>query len=314
MSVTADSNDVLQELLKPTEARFHWVRDRLISLLESGEAPSLSASALKLMDLLSREGVQMEDLEKLIEVDPGLASRCIRVASSVMYGARSITSIQQALMTIGFSEIRRLACAIGVVDAFSRLKVQVDWKKFWLHSLLVGRLTQSIAAKFRPTTGAEYLAGLLHDMGKLVIEHNFPTEFEAVLLRSLERNCGHAVVERHFLGIDHARIGAAMCHVMKVTPAVRDAVLHHHSVFNALSPVRRLPDQGLLTACVATADALANSCGAGIVASKAIGDVEKMDSWKFLTTHFKADGALDLDLEKERDKADADLSALGIVS
>jgi putative nucleotidyltransferase with HDIG domain len=309
----AGTDTKLRELLKPNDARFDWVQDRLWSVLRSSEAPSLSASAMKLMGLLEDENAQMEDLERVIEVDPGLASRCIRVASSVMYGARSISSIQQALMTIGFAEIRRMACAIGVVDSFSRLNIKVDWEKFWLHSVLVGRLTQAIAGHFREVTGAEYLAGLLHDMGKLIVEHNFPKEFETILLKSLERGCGHAVVERHLLGIDHARIGAAMCFVMKVAPSVQDAVGHHHNVFGPLSRVRQLPDKGFLAACVSLADSLANSIGAGLAGAKPVIDWEKLDAWKYLAAEFNSPAPLDLDLEEEAERAKADLGSLELV-
>lgn len=312
MSTSTQSE--LLELLRPSDPRFEWVQKRLATLLQSHEAPSLSASALKLIDLLKNEHSQMEDLEKVIELDPGLAARCVRAASSVMYGGRPVGSIKQALMTIGFSEIRRLAFAIGVVDSFSRLKIKVDWSKFWLHSMLVGRLTQTIASAFHETTGAEYLAGLLHDMGKLVIEHNFPNEFEVVLLKSMERKCGHAVVERDTLGIDHARIGGAMCHVMKVSPAVRNAVGHHHDVFNKLSLVRKLPDKGFLAACVSMADSLANLCGAGISGAKVSIEWDQLDSWKFLTGNFSPQFGLELDLEQELQKADADLKSLGVLS
>lgn len=82
-----------------------------------------------------------------------------------------------------------------------------------------------VAAGFRQATGTEYLAGLLHDSGKLMIEHHFPTEFEAILQRAWSARCGHFAAEREVLGLDHAQIGAAICHCLGVHPEGRFAVV-----------------------------------------------------------------------------------------
>jgi putative nucleotidyltransferase with HDIG domain len=241
-----------------------------------------------------------------------LTARCIKIASSAFYGGKPIKSINQALLMIGYLEIRRVAFTVGVVDSFSRLKIKIDWKKYWLHSILVGRLGETLASAFRETNGTEYLAGLMHDMGKLVIEHNFPREFELVILRSMERKCGHAMVERDLLGIDHTQIGAAMCHVMKVSAEVRNAVQFHHDQFSNFGAVKRLHDKGFLAACISVADSLANLTAASVDGAIATDDWQQLDAWKYLTENFNPVFGLDLDLEKAVENAQSDLDSLGL--
>ena len=133
-----------------------WVSDKLITLL-SGEAiiPPFSAAAIKLGQLSRDENCQMEDVVEVIQMDAGLASDIIKVASSVGFAARRITSIDQALMMIGMTEVRRIALSMGVMKNFEHLKSQVDWNSFWLHSILVARLTERVAAAYRPPCGSE---------------------------------------------------------------------------------------------------------------------------------------------------------------
>jgi HD-like signal output (HDOD) protein len=78
------------------------------------------------------------------------------------------------------------------MDTLSHLRIKIDWHRFWLHSgVLVARLIEKVAGSFRDVSGMEYLAGLLHDIGKIILEHYFPREFETIVLRSMERQCGH---------------------------------------------------------------------------------------------------------------------------
>ena len=131
--------------------------------------------------MVQNEAATMEDFAKVISLDTGLAARCLQVASSTGFAARPIDNIQQALMLIGIQQIRRIALAVATIGALSEFKANVDWRRFWLHNVLVARLTDKVASTFRRTNGLEYLAGLLHDVGKLFIENYFPKEFEQVI-------------------------------------------------------------------------------------------------------------------------------------
>jgi putative nucleotidyltransferase with HDIG domain len=246
-------------------------------------------------------------------MDPGLASDVIRVASSVGFAARRISSIDQAMMLIGMQQIRRIAFAMGVMKNFEHLKSQVDWGAFWLHSIMVARLTERVAAAYRPPCGSEYLAGLLHDCGKLLLEHYFPEEFDSIIIRATERACGHVMVEREFLGITHAQIGAAICECMQAHLEVIRAVWYHHDPFN--TTLDSQPDNSkFLSACVAVADALVNYKQLNIFGARIMDydkPFEELPEWQFLGQYQMSYG-LELDLDKELEEAKSDLKSFGL--
>ena len=299
----------LEQYLTVTDPSKAWVPERLIYLMTQATViPSFSAAAIKLGRLTRDENATVDDLAAVIELDPGLASRCVQVASSAGYAARRIVSINQALMMLGMDKIRQIAFTVGVMDKFTHLKSKVNWDDFWLHSILVARLTDRVAAAFRPPCGSEYLAGLLHDSGKLVLEHYFPEDFDRIVLRAVERSCGHAKVEREFIGLTHAQIGAAVCECLQAHVEVLRAVWFHHDPFD--SSLDGQPDNSkFLAACVAVGDALANMAQVNIAGAKE-SDIpfDQLPEWTYLN-QFQMSYGLDLDLEGELAKAKEDLSA-----
>ncbi|MBL67923.1 MAG: hypothetical protein CMO74_05650 [Verrucomicrobiales bacterium] len=288
-----------------------WVQKKLMMLLaRDAVIPPFSAAAIKLNQLTRKEDVTMEELTDVIEMDPGLASDCIKVASSVGFAARRISSIQQALMLIGMKQIQRIAFAMGVMKKFEHLKSAVDWDKFWLHSVLVARLTEKVAEAYRPSTGSEYLAGLLHDCGKLLLEHYFSDEFDAIVIRATERACGHVLVEKEFIGVTHAQIGAAICDCLAAHIEVIRAVWHHHDPFTPSLDGR--PDNSkFLAACVSVGDALANFSQVNIFGARIMDEnvpFDQLPEWQFLSQYQMSYG-LELDLEAEVAAAEEDLKA-----
>ncbi len=288
-----------------------WVRDRIVELLNSeAVVPSFSNVATKLTTMVQDEELTLDDLGQVISLDPGLASRCVRVAGSMAYRGRNISTINEALLMIGMGEVRRIALTVGVMDTLSHLRVKIDWNRFWLHSVLVARLTEKIAGAFRDVTGMEYLAGLLHDIGKLILEHYFPREFETIVLRSMERQSGHAKVEMDLLGLDHAQIGAAMCDCLKTHPHILQAVRFHHDALHPAHTGNPDGDGGFLAACINVADVLANLGDINIGGEKPLlHPFEELPEWKYLNQWFNCRG-LDLDLRSEIEAAEAEIKSL----
>lgn len=286
-----------------------WVADRLTTLLnDESIVPSFPDVAIRLCSMVQNESTTMEDFAKVISLDTGLAARCLQVASSIGFAARHIDSIHQALMLIGAQQIRRIALAIATIGALSEFKAQVDWKRFWLHNVLVARLSDKVASTFRKTNGMEYLAGLMHDVGKLFIEHYFPKEFEQILAGAVEKQCNHATMEREILGLDHTQIGAALCERMQVHGHILRAVWYHHDPLNAGHTSDPNGDGGFLAVCVGIGDRLANSNPGSredFVHTSEI--IENSPEWMFLQQIFLPH-KLELDLEGETKKAQEDLA------
>ena len=289
-----------------------WARDRLLDVFATGGSfPAFSAAVLKLTRLAQDDEVGMDELTDLISKEPGLAANCLRAASTSRYGRGVVRSIPDAGLRLGTQEIRRLATSLGVMERFNHLRVKVDWQRFWLHSLLVARLCDQIARAFRQSSGMEYLAGLLHDSGKLLIEHHFPREFEGILQRAWMAKRGHFIAEREILGLDHTQVGAALCHCLQVHPHVRAAVWFHHDPTDQRLLKMDGGDHGFLAAVVGFADALAHMASEGIGGERVITTpYDELPEWALLLQFDPVHG-LELDTEQELEAAEADLKAFG---
>ena len=288
-----------------------WVHDRLVELLDSETAaPAFSPVVTKLIRMMGDEATALDDIAIVVALDPGLSARCLRSANCAANGAKTMSTIGDALFLIGLREMRGIALTVGVVDNFNHLRIKVNWRKFWLHSVLVARLTDKIAGAFREASGMEYLAALLHDIGKLVLEHFFPREFESVLLRAMERRSGHAAAEFDLLGFDHTAIGAALCARLNLHPHIIHAVRFHHQPLHPAHANDPAGDGGFLAACISVADYLANLRDINIGGcAELAGTLDELEEWKFLTTYFACRG-LDLDLDEEINQTEREIGAI----
>ncbi len=302
---------LVDESFLATHPAKRWVHDRVVELLSSeATVPSFSTAAMKLTAMAKSETVGLDEMAAVVELDPGISARCLRVAATAAHGGRNLSNIQEALFLIGVEEMRRIAFTVGVMDNFNHLRVKVNWQQFWLHSVLVARLTERLAGAFRDVTGMEYLTGLLHDIGKLILQHYFPREFESILLRAMERGCGHAQAEFDLLGLDHTCIGAALCQCLNLNQQIIHAVRFHHHAVHPAHTCDPTGDTGFLACCVSVADTLANlgdvNIGGHVKIAKSL---DEQPEWQYLTQFFNCRG-LDLELNDEIEKAQAEIAAL----
>lgn len=282
--------------------------ERLHALLLSDSLlPAFPAAAMKLCTLAQKDSTQMEDVAKVVSADAGLAARCVTIASSIGFAARPIESINQALMLIGLQQVRRVALAVAAIDTFADVGPAVDWQRYWMHNVLVGRLTELVAGTFRKTTGSEYLAGLLHDAGKILIEQHFAEPSAQIVAQAEARQCGHIDIELELLGVSHAQIGAALCECMQVQPHILRAVLYHHDPLAAAHTGDSAGDGGFLAASIAIADRLANRAKVGLV-DRPAEVVEKSPEWAFLQ-RLAVPRKIDIDLADEVARTEKDVRA-----
>jgi HD-like signal output (HDOD) protein len=238
------------------------VRHKVLrALARDAEVPAFPATVLRLSDVLRRSNVDLETIAEIARLDPGITARILKVASSPVFAREPIRKLEDALLVLGTDEIKRIATTCSVINIFRHLRIKVNWDIFWLHSLLTARFTEILVKCYREVDGREYLAGLLHDVGKLFLQHHFLREFDLVLSNAPDSPNGIYTTEDRLLGITHAEVSARLCQKWRLHPEVLGAVQFHHEPD---SPLNHDPNNEAYTTlpalCVCVANRLANEC------------------------------------------------------
>jgi len=180
------------------------------------------------------------DIAKVVSQDPSFTVRLLRVANSSFYGFSStIDTASRAVAVIGTSQIRNLALATAVARSFAGLPNDlVSMENFWHHSLycaLVARILARQVKVRRCDPEAMFTAGLLHDIGELVIFNRLPVQAKESLLMVLDSGDEVPVyqAERQVMGLDHAEVGGELARQWNLPPMLEECIAYHHSVGQA---------------------------------------------------------------------------------
>jgi len=170
--------------------------------------PSLPKVVQEVMRMLDSEDVDINILANTIEQDAVIAAKVLKMANSSFYGVtRAVKNIDDAVAILGLAKIRSLVLACGVTGAFTEVP-SLDLKRFWRHSLVAASISREIAKQLGKESEVPYIAGLLHNIGDLLIHLVFPVTSSEVddlcLGVSTEKR---QAVEREVIGLDHCQIG-----------------------------------------------------------------------------------------------------------
>lgn len=170
-------------------------------------------------------------LSDIIMRDTGLSGRLLHLANSSFYGCSTLVStVTQAINIIGFNQLRDFAMATSVSTMFKGIPSElVDMESFWRHSIGCG-IAARILATYRQETNCErfFIAGLLHDVGRLVIYQQIPDEAKAVFEKAAASERLLVEVEQEELGFTHADVGALLLEQWKLPlPLVETVGLYH---------------------------------------------------------------------------------------
>lgn len=200
-------------------------------LREIKQLPSLAAVVMKILRTFESDDLDIAPLAQQISQDQALSARVLRVANSAFYGfSGKIGSISEAVVVLGFNNVRSLVSAAGIIDSLSPAHVEgFDLCSFWLHSIGTGVCAQVLAPGARQDPETAFTAGLLHDIGKLVLLLYFRDTFEGVLRYQQQADCTWVEAERKLMNIDHARIGAEVAKLWKFPLAIQEAIRYHHT-------------------------------------------------------------------------------------
>ena len=190
-----------------------WNRERFISGLESGRLlPSLSPLTLRLIELASDDDTSLSDIAALIEKDPSLTIRILKLANSVFFRPRHLVkSVQQAVLRIGVRQTRLLALSLSLKDTFPMGKVgAADYRRFWRLCLYQGLIAQSLAQQLKmDDTEEAFTAGFTQEIGLLVMLHAF-ADLDGTADIPWYPLPDFLEWEKQNYGVDHREIGELM--------------------------------------------------------------------------------------------------------
>jgi HD-like signal output (HDOD) protein len=174
--------------------------------------PSLGSIENALKDLLNADQRYTSQIAEIIRRDPSLTARLLRLVNSVFYGvSRPIKSIEEAVFYLGVRQIRQLAMVTPIIEDFQKLAGAkgFPWREFWRHCIGTALMTREVIDLVQSQKGEiDYVAGLIHDVGKIAMASAFPEHFEEIYHRRKGNGVDLLVTEREVLGIDHAELGA----------------------------------------------------------------------------------------------------------
>ncbi|CUU10369.1 MAG: HDOD domain-containing protein [Fimbriimonadales bacterium] len=194
-----------------------------------GMLPQITSQILRMVD---NPNASPRQIGALIERDPGLASKLLKTANSAYYGSPGkIKTVSQAISVMGLSAVRSVVVsqAYQQMTAVRGASKRFDRLAFWQHSLATASAAR-VLAKLKGYRDPEeaFLAGLMHDAGRLVMDRFLPNEFDQICTLALERVIPLIEAEREVLGYTHVEIGDMLAEQWNLPDGLRTAIRMHH--------------------------------------------------------------------------------------
>ena len=196
--------------------------------------PTIPTVIERITRLLQNPKTSAEEIGKAITTDQALATKVLKLVNSAFYGFPGrISTITHAIVILGFSTIKNVVLTASIFDAFHKKgdeTAEFDLEQFWTHSIACGAAAQSIA-KFIGSSDKEecFIAGLLHDLGKLIVCQYLPDEFSKALSYTKKKQILFYESEKDLFDVTHQEIGAFLTKRWNLPQNLQNAVMFHHN-------------------------------------------------------------------------------------
>jgi len=217
------------------------INEKLIVLVE--KMPAFPKSVQQVVQLTADINASAKDIVRVIECDPVMTVKILKSINSSFYGLpQKVTSVQRAVVYIGLNTIKNIAlgvAAMGILNANN--KANFNTSKFLLHSLSTAAISKMLAERIGLSAiecSDCFVAGLLHDFGKVVFAEFMPDEFKLALEKSKEQQLPLHQTELEFIGLSHAQAGKILAEKWELSETLIDAIAHHHNLDPSQNPLR----------------------------------------------------------------------------
>ena len=197
------------------------------------DLPPLPAVAARVMGMADDDRTSALDLAQVLSTDQALTAKLIKLSNSAYYGfARRVSTVREAVLVLGFKQVRQVAVGASIINAWKGPREADDFfdlDLFWGHSVAVAVIAESFAKKGRLAKPEDaFTAGILHDIGRLVLRQVMPREFRVAVSMAKSRELPLHEAELRTTGYAHDEIGRALGERWKFPPHLIDAVACHH--------------------------------------------------------------------------------------
>jgi len=236
--------------------------------------PSLPTVYGQINEAIKKPSSSARDIGNVISKDPGLSARLLRIVNSTFYGFPSkIDTLSRAVTIVGIKQLSTLALGMNIINVFKDIPSDlIDMKSFWEHSIACGISARILAGyKNLQNTERSFVAGLLHDIGRLILYCYAPVHARNALLRAKNDNILLHKAEHETMGFDHTTIGGLLLKKWKLPISLENIVSYHHAP--------RKSKDSLEPSIVHLADIVTNALGIGSSGERFVPPLEP-DVWQ----------------------------------
>lgn len=196
--------------------------------------PTLPAVLARLSELIADPEATAKDVAEVISSDPAISASLLRIVNSPFYGLPNrVSTISHAIVILGFNTVRSVVLSTSIVKTFGgkgKAPSTLNREQFWIHSIGCAAGCRVLARHVGDMAMQEeyFMAGLLHDIGKIVEDQYFHADFAAIEKDVLARDVLIREAEEARLGVDHADVGALLFETWQLAPGIIEAVRCHH--------------------------------------------------------------------------------------